>query len=350
MKPTFSPTTVLVGALISIGTPVGGQSTSPSEPGARVAGVFVVDSLRNRLVVYGGTLVGPPGTNVLDPDPRTFAWNGSAWTVIAANGPRSRDEQASAIDPRDGSVLVVNGRGIGEQLPPDSLGRRIRERILFRETWRFDGARWTLLDTLGPEGGASLQAAFDVARGRLVAFGGTVGNSRDSLRSATWEWDGRRWARLDVPGPPGRTGHSMAYDHKARRVIVHGGIRAADRVPLTDTWAWDGTRWRLLTMEGPRSAFGAAASDPDSGIVVFGGHAFDKPISDSTWYWNGRAWVALPATGPAPRTFNHLATDFRNRRIYLFGGYPSQSGAVVNDLWYLDSRRSWIRVTPLNRE
>ena len=325
-------------------------ATSPAQPsgvnpGPRVAGLVAYDAKRDRLVVYGG-LLGGPGLNPLDADPRTLAWDGRAWSIIARSGPRSRNEVAFGVDPRDGSIILVNGRGQGEPPPATATGPRIRERIPFRETWRFDGTTWTLVDTLGPEGGASPQAAFDVARGRLVFFGGAIGNrGAGPLQLATWEWDGRRWTRFDFPGPPGRTGHVMAYDAKARHVIVHGGVRAADRTPLTDTWAWDGRAWTQLGRDGPRTIFGAAATDPDSGIVLFGGHTMNG-ATDDTWYWNGKTWATLSAKGPVARTFNGVATDMRRRRIYLYGGSAEGGGEALADLWYLDARKTWVRLLP----
>ena len=135
----------------------------------------------------------------------------------------------------------------------------------------------------------------------------------------------------------------MAYDPHAKRVILHGGIRSADRVPLTDTWAWTGAEWKLLTMEGPRTIFGAAASALDSGIVLFGGHTL-QGATNSTWHWTGNLWRELTRTGPSARTFPALATDVRNRRIYLIGGAAPDFSVSYTDLWYLDEAGVWTRV------
>src|SRR5688572_30952682 len=196
---TRIPAVMLAAALVLPPAPIEGQQTAtvanaPAQPvgdspGNRIAGLVAFDSKRDRLVIYGGMLDGP-GMNPLDADPRTFAWDGRAWSVLARSGPRSRDEIAFGVDSRDGSIILVNGRGQGEPPPPGTSGPPIRERIPFRETWRLDGETWTRVDTLGPEGGASPQAAFDAARGRLVFFGGAIGNrGAGPLQLATWEWD-----------------------------------------------------------------------------------------------------------------------------------------------------------------
>jgi hypothetical protein len=326
-------------------TPTWSRAQTASAPGTRVAGLVAFDPKHDRIVVYGGMLFGP-NANPLDADPRTYAWDGRSWSVIAQTGPRSRDEIAYGVDPRDGSIILVNGRGQGDPPPAGTPGPPVRQRIPFRETWTFNGATWARLDTLGPEGGASPQAAFDVARGRLVFFGGAIGNSgRGALQLATWEWDGKGWKRFDVPGPPGRTGHVMAYDAKSHRVIMHGGVRSADRTPLTDTWAWDGKTWKLLTPSGPRTIFGAAASDPDSGIVIFGGHQMGS-ATDDTFYWNGSAWSTIAAKGPSARTFNGMTTDVGRKRVYVYGGSAEAGGASLGDLWYLENHKIWVKVAP----
>jgi hypothetical protein len=289
------------------------------------------DSVRDRIVVFGGAIP-LPGQRAGDRS--TYAWNGASWSIVATDGPSARDETAFGFNAADGSVIMVGGRanGPGGRTAP-------------RETWRFDGQRWALVDTLGPEGRSSMQGAFDAARARLVVFGGAVGSggNQGPLATDTWEWDGAKWTRFDAPGPAGRTGHVMAYDAKAKVVLVHGGVRTADGVALTDTWAWNGERWRLLTMEGPRSIFGAATSAPDGGIVMFGGHTL-AGSTDTTWLWDGSAWKSIAAKGPTARTFNAMATDVRRRRVYMLGGMTR--GTRNTDFWYLSPEHAWVRIHP----
>ncbi len=296
--------------------------------------MFVYDSIADRFLLYGGLL--SPGLD--DIDPKTYALRNGRWSVVAETGPRSRDDVAFAHDPQTNAIIMFGGRG-----RPQPGGDRPGT---YRETWRFDGSRWALLDTAGPNGRAHPQGAFDASRNRFVVFGGADGpRANGPVTTDTWEWDGTKWTRFDVPGPPGRTGHVMAYDRATKTVIVHGGVRSADRVALTDTWAWDGERWRLLTMEGPRTIFGAAASAPDTGIVVFGGHTLGGK-STATWHWDGKSWNKVASDGPPARIFNALATDTRRKRVYLLGGgdNPGSGWKTHNDLWYLDLRKGWVKI------
>ena len=322
--------TTIAALLLAVRAPCVLSQDSVAAPRSRAAPVFVYDSIHDRLVLFGGS--GPSPHAEL-----TYAWMNDRWSVIARTGPQARDEVAFGSASHDGSIVMFGGRGFGTSTPTNPFGR-----VPFRDTWRFDGSRWTLEDTAGLEARPGAQGAYDPERRRFVVFGGTPDRTT-SLANDTWEWDGRRWTRFDTPGPPGRKGHAMAYDATAHAVIVHGGVR--DGVALTDTWAWNGTQWTLLTMEGPRSVFGAAAMRPAGGVVLFGGHTMPG-MSTETWHLSGKQWKAVASSGPPPRTFNALATDARRGRIYMIGGIGRVNGEdrILNDLWYLDSAGTWVQV------
>jgi hypothetical protein len=332
------PLAIAVVALPVMGSRACAQSAPITTPGSRIAGLFAYDAQRDRLVLYGGTFrLHQGGVARSDPDPKTFMWSGDQWAVLASRGPRSRDEVAYGYDPRDGSVIMFGGRG--QDAGPASA------RIPFRESWKLGDSVWTLVDTTGPSGRASPQGAFDASRGAFVVFGGRhEAGAADRFPSETWEWDGRAWKRFDVQGPSGRHGHVMAYDPKAKRVIMHGGGNASGA--LTDTWAWDGGRWQLVSQEGPRTLYGAATSGLDSGIVLFGGHMIGSS-TNITWYWSGRVWTQIATSGPAARTFNAMTTDVRRRRIYMLGGSleGGDNRETPNpELWVLDASNQWTQI------
>jgi hypothetical protein len=63
--------------------------------------------------------------------------------------------------------------------------------------WAWDGGRWRCIAADGPPGRADAFLAYDAARGRLVLFGGRVFLPARQVRYLrdTWEWDGARWTR-----------------------------------------------------------------------------------------------------------------------------------------------------------
>src|ERR1700688_906989 len=69
---------------------------------------------------------------------------------------------------------------------------------------------WTEKQDVGPRARLGAGAAYDVARGCVVLFGGsalTGGSFGD-----TWEWDGSDWTQVEDTGPDARSGHHLAYD------------------------------------------------------------------------------------------------------------------------------------------
>ncbi|MEY4828637.1 MAG: hypothetical protein RLZZ562_433, partial [Planctomycetota bacterium] len=92
------------------------------------------------------------------------------------------------------------------------------------------------------------EMAFDPARGKVVLFGGGSTGWATNY-SDTWEWDGTNWQptqlrRADGDWNPGaRDGHSMAYDPRAERVVLHGGETASGC--QQDIWSWNGSEWTI---------------------------------------------------------------------------------------------------------
>lgn len=129
-----------------------------SGPSSRLAARLVADPLRQRLVLFGG--LGPEVSYLAD----TWEWNGTSWTAVAAAGPPPRYAHVAAFD---GSRVVVFGGS-----PP-------RESAL----WAFDGTRWSSVGS-GFEVLLGAGLAFDEARGRLVLFGGQLG---DQTSGSTFE-------------------------------------------------------------------------------------------------------------------------------------------------------------------
>ena len=257
-----------------------------------------------------------------------------------------------------------------------------------RSLWAWDGRVWRCLSADGPPGRADAFLGFDVARGRLVLFGGRVfeANRRVRFMRDTWEWDGARWTLVDTAGPGPRIHGAVAYDARRRTVIIHGG-GSADSV-LRDTWEWTGKTWRPLPMHAPpRTIPDALVSGPRGVTVLLAARdscpsgfravliepAGDSlgaptppgpcvsPISPATaapggfllytawnvnepakaWVWNGRAWSETP-TAPERRRGTAMAYDEARRRVVLFGG-DGEHG-LLDDTWEWDGRE-WTRRT-----
>jgi hypothetical protein len=130
--------------------------------------------------------------------------------------------------------------------------------------------------------------AFDLARSRLVVFGGTWNGQ--SLGD-TWEWDGTNWTQVfPSVSPSARRDPTMTYD-AARGVVVMFGGSGPGSVPLRDTWEWDGTTWtQRFPASQPPACFGLTYDASRSRVVgVF--LSTSPPISETQiWEWDGVDW------------------------------------------------------------
>ena len=195
------------------------QRTMATAPPARVWGAMAYDSTHKQIVLFGG-----------DNSNDTWVYDGTAWTQVSpTSSPSQRLGPAMAYDPTRGRVVLFGGR--------DANGQRLAD------TWEWDGAAWTQVATTNapyPRFWSSL--AFDSQRGKLVLFGGdhiqpfTLGEEND-----TWEWDGSQWTRdWTAAAPPVRAGQSMAYDMARGRMVLFGGFN-----PATSPGTFYGDTWEL---------------------------------------------------------------------------------------------------------
>ena len=111
--------------------------------------------------------------------------------------------------------------------------------------------------------------AYDVARDRIVLFGGF-----HDLKGDNWEWDGKSWHLIQTRGgsPSARYDHAMVYNAALGQVVLLGGY---DNSRFGDSWAWNGHSWHpiQLSAESPSARYDhAIAYNAIRGsVVLFGG-------------------------------------------------------------------------------
>jgi len=261
-----------------------------------------------------------------------------------------------------------------------------------RDTWTWDGARWTELhpavspsvDMLAPpvatpgrgpkvQSFPGLLMASDAARGSMVLYG---------IPGSTWTWAGRNWQRHATSPPPrGLNGAAaMGYDPVSKSVLlyisqpdgnqtwgwdgatwkelhprtspdVNTGVMAFDGhrlllfgpasgmlqgQVLTNTWAWDGTDWSLLSpaVRLPFSDSYAAAYDRAVGRLVA---VVDYSSSSETWIWDGASWSREhPEHEPSARSGAVAWYDSRAHLVRLYGGLRVGSTSPLGDIWGWD--------------
>lgn len=288
----------------------------------------------------------------------------------------ARTSHALAFDFIRRQVVLFGGESTDPVAPyPSSL-------------WAWNGTQWTCIAGGGPAGRAGAFMAFDVARGRLVLFGGRTLGPGGQLFRDTWEWDGREWSRRDTAGPGPRYHGAIAYDAVRHQVVLAGGGSPSGR--LADAWAWNGRTWDAIALrmpaggvvdaliptargllllaavpdgasscaEGLRARVFSMAGDAlvangepgpclspvapaaaiDDGLVLYLGWNANEP--PSSWTWRNGRW-GRHAVVPARRRDSYAAYDEYRRRVVLYGG--STESTTLGDTWEWDGS-AWRRV------
>lgn len=185
---------------------------------------------QNHLVAFGGSQNGGKYTG------DTWTWNGAWSRVVTPVAPASRSFQGMVYDAARSKTVLFGGT-------LQQGGARAGD------TWQWDGTRWAqALLTSTPPARSSFAMDFDVARSRVVLFGGAYDST--TLLGDTWTWDGTTWANANpATSPQMRWGHAMAYDAQRARMVLFGGITGTTvQTTLQDTWTWDGTTWAKVTL------------------------------------------------------------------------------------------------------
>jgi len=317
------------------------QRLDYAPPGRRAAG-YSYDSLRRRLIVFGGY---PQYLN----DVWALDLATGNWQQIVASG--------AAPSPRYGATAVYDAPN--DRLVVFGGFDRTAER---NDVWALSlsGApAWTELLPSGasPEGRSFHVALFDAPRQRMVVVGGW--NGADFLNDA---WDlsiagSPAWNQLATSGPtpPARDLAGAAYDSARERLVLFGGWNGTY---LNDTWALTlsgAPTWSEIVAASPpppRREISIAYDTDDDRIVLFAGNdgtlrsdAWELPLSGAP------AWQELLPSGASPRPrYGHASIyDPVADRMVIMGGLTDW--AHENDAWALelDAAPAWVPLAVLPR-
>ena len=359
-----------------ISTFVWEERTVVAPSSRNASGCLVYDSLRDRLVLYGGLKPSSPVNDL-------WEWDSIAWQRLAptTSPVPLRQDYAMVFDPVRGHSLLFGGYRSGQY---------------YADLWSWDGTDWASVPaSIPPPGRAYAQLAFDRNQGKVVVFGGSQGST---MLGDTWTFDGTDWVEIvDPSGPAPRRGAGMAYDEQSNTVVLFGGWDgtgeladtwtfdgiqwterspsvipyvwpwttaiydgARQRVVLTGSamsaavWEWDGTDWTEIPVStGPYTSnwMGAAYHEVRQRAVYFGGH--NDGFSNAMWDWDGASFHdQTPATAPSFRIQHRMAFDAARGATVLFGGSLNADDQRFGDTWKYDGI-NWVQqhpaTTPLPR-
>jgi hypothetical protein len=207
------------------------------------------------------------------------------------------------------------------------------------ETWEYDGTTWTLGTTSMAAARSRHSLVYDIRRARTVMHGGNVGGVP---ATDTWEYDGASWTQvITATTPPTRTGQTMAYDAARARTVMMGGWIGScyDR----RVWEYDGTNWSTDEPVG-RSNTAQVCDVTRATTVLFGGVDAHGDSSADTWEYHGpsQSWSQVLTPNPPPTRNSHrMAFDISRSRTVMFGGRLGNT--IFGDTWEYDGS-DWTQV------
>lgn len=236
------------------------------------------------------------------------------WTQRSNFGPRPRVYHSMAYDSKRGRVVMFGGQ--------------IGDASRLSDTWEWDGAYRTQMQDTGPSPRSHHAMVYDDARQVTVLFGGDPGGG--GFLGDTWQWDGQNWTQISDSGPAPRRSHAMAFDSARSRTVLFSGEAAAGA--LQDTWEFDGQDWTEQEDTGPSARTGHAMTfhGSISCVILFGG----SPGLADTWAWDGNTWAQVAEFGPQGRSM--AAMTWMGDGSLLYGGYDSQN--LFGDSWQFDGK------------
>ena len=353
------------------------QVNTPNSPPPRFLAGGTYDSVRDRVVMFGGThttALATPTTaattaNIYD----TWEFDGTTWRQIGGDGPHVAKPLLVYDEARNQVLMLgVNDKeatlmyaydavaGVWNELKPATLPSCVNEGVLLydsandvpvytggvcatsttdNETLTWDGNNWTKIDvTSNAPRLFGSAAAFDIARGNIVQFGGTPLGGSPLSASYTFTKDTGFLAVSDssVPGP--RSLFAFVSDPVRNTIWLFGGIDEANT--YDDLWQFQNGAWRQITVtdNAPASCLTpASAFDTDRQKMVI------LCATGSTFEWDGKAWTAFPnlKTLPPPRRFSSMTYDQTLKKTVLFGGFSEPN--YLDETWTWDGTQ-WQRV------
>jgi hypothetical protein len=307
---------MIAAVFISAVWPRGGwmQIQPKHTPGMRASSAVAYDSVRKRIVLFGGISewVGTMFYHERD----TWEWDGNDWIEMKPQTlPPARVGHMMAYDEKRGVVVMFGG---GEKTGNYMLG----------DTWIWDGEDWTQMFPTGyPTARRGGQMFYDPETEKVILSGGFYYGAEKKFTHVydIWAWDGKDWEYVATPeNNLGITNPNVAYDPVQKRITLFD---------YNQLMTWKDSQWQKIeTGIAPPNRFGTwLAVDPSGGkMMIFGGVDNNIQMED-TWMYEGGVWKELhPGLTPSPRDAHVMFFDPARNSFILYGGISTYT---LDDMW-----------------
>jgi N-acetylneuraminic acid mutarotase len=307
------------------------QRFPATTPPARAIHSMTYDTKRNRVVMFGGRVAQTDAKAVPTYLNDTWVYADDNWTAIdSTEKPPVRQNGAIAYDSTRDRVVMYGGT----VLAADGASF-----IALDDTWEFDGQQWHLVTdaSVGPNVAKPI-VEYDAANNQTLMLGlNADGTAPVMFRfdpvAHTWA------AVTPVKMPTCVNDGHMVYREHTGRVAFFGGICSVDTPAAEEVWEWDnaGNTWTQVTINAfSRLAGQAVAYDPlRHEVIAYGGtSAFATVLGSQTNLLRDTVWrEAFFNLRPPPRSQAAFETDSITNTIWMFGGLDETSTVFYTDLW-----------------
>lgn len=302
-------------------------------PSPRAGTFMAFDSTRGRIVVFGGRqATGQPEGQVRVLDD-TWVYDNNNWTELAPpNAPDARQLGAMAYDPLRDRMVLYGGAVVGAD------GLIVTDKF---DTWEFDGTTWTKVGDEAVKVTRPIMAWDKARNQMiLVGSISETTNNVTVPKPHMYRFDtaSKTWIEIKPAKMPDcASDASMVYQDHDNTLLLFGGLCAVADGTVAKAWQWNGTTWADVATSSAGRVTGAAMGyDPLRQVVVmFGGFdAFESSPRSITMLFRDRNWkIATLTTRPSPRSLYSFTTDPTTQTVWLFGGVSEHNDVYLNDVW-----------------
>ena len=289
-------------------------------PSARSGPVVTYDSLRNRVVLFGGHIA----TGDLND---TWYFNGNDWVQInTPTAPPARFLSSGAYDSKRDRLIIFGGT-------QTTVTTTTTTGISLYDTWEFDGTTWRQIGGEGPHI-AKPTLVYDAANDKVLMIG-----IDDQAAPLMYEYNASAgtWNQLKPSTMPSCVNEGfLVYDTANEKPLFSSGVCSGTTTADNETLEWDGSTWKKLdaTLNAARVFGAASAFDSARQVLVqFGG----TPSGTAPWattylFGRGTGWIAASdGAVPGSRSLFTFTPDVARNTIWLFGGIDDIQ--TFADLW-----------------
>lgn len=348
-----------------------------SAPGARIYAGMAYDSVRDRVVLFGGEALSSDGvTSTAIHD--TWEFDGANWTRVGAEGEPKVRAPLLTYDAARNQVILLGmnetsatvmyaydaATHVWSPLTPETLPPCVNEgQLLYRsrvgrplysggicpidnsgvvDTYEWNGTNWVKLTTNNPGRASGLGYAYDSLRDRPTTYGG-IDFVNGSLRATLLQLEGSSIWRFSAVAqrPTPRSLGGFRSDAARESIWLLGGLSQDSSYYLSDFWRYTDGQWNLAGSEGMplECVTPATAFDTNRQVLVVVCSGRD------VFEFNGTEWKTFSDLSKEPevRRFAGLVYDETLKKTVLFGGYTDSKAVFRNDTWTWDGT-AWTEV------